>query len=70
MISFVLAIVALILGYAFYSKFVEKVFGIEPDRTLLEQDQFSEPLQELYGDLLHFYGLFLDVFLEGQSMIS
>ena len=33
MISFVLAIVALILGYAFYSKFVEKVFGIEPDRT-------------------------------------
>ena len=33
MISFILAIVALILGYAFYSKFVEKVFGIEPDRT-------------------------------------
>jgi len=33
MISFVLAIIALILGYAFYSKFVEKVFGIEPDRT-------------------------------------
>ena len=33
MISFILAIVALILGYAFYSKFVEKVFGIEPDRV-------------------------------------
>jgi len=32
MISFILSIVALILGYAFYSKFVEKVFGIEPDR--------------------------------------
>ena len=32
MISFILAIVALISGYAFYSKFVEKVFGIEPDR--------------------------------------
>ena len=34
MISFILAIVALILGYAFYSKFVEKVFGIEPDSHL------------------------------------
>ena len=33
MISFVLAIIALVLGYVIYGKFVEKVFGIEPDRT-------------------------------------
>ena len=33
MISFILAIIALILGYVIYGKFVEKVFGIEPDRT-------------------------------------
>ena len=32
MISFILAIVALISGYAFYSMFVEKVVGIDPDR--------------------------------------
>ena len=33
MISFVLAIIALVLGYVVYGKFVEKVFGIEPNRT-------------------------------------
>ena len=32
MISFTLSVIALILGYIFYSKFVEKVFGIEPER--------------------------------------
>jgi len=33
MITFLLSIVALILGYLFYSKFVEKVFGIDTTRT-------------------------------------
>ena len=33
MISFILAIIALILGYVIYGKFVEKVFGIDPKRT-------------------------------------
>ena len=32
MVSFLLSIVALLLGYFFYSKFVEKVFGIEENR--------------------------------------
>ncbi|MDO5089173.1 MAG: carbon starvation protein A [Leptotrichiaceae bacterium] len=32
MISFILSIIALILGYIFYGKIVEKIFGIEPGR--------------------------------------
>ena len=32
MISFILSIVALILGYVIYGKLVEKIFGIEPER--------------------------------------
>ena len=32
MISFVLSIVALILGYLIYGKIVEKIFVIEPNR--------------------------------------
>lgn len=32
MISFVLSIIALILGYVIYGKIVEKIFGIEPER--------------------------------------
>ena len=36
MISFILAIIALILGYVIYGKFVEKVFGIEPEELLLQ----------------------------------
>ncbi len=33
MITFILSIVALILGYVFYGKFVEKRFGIDPEKT-------------------------------------
>ncbi|GHU37187.1 carbon starvation protein CstA [Betaproteobacteria bacterium] len=33
MISFIIGVVALILGYLLYGKFVEKVFGIEPQRA-------------------------------------
>ncbi len=33
MISFILSIVALILGYIFYGKFVERVFGVEDRET-------------------------------------
>ncbi|RRD40699.1 carbon starvation protein A [Leptotrichia sp. OH3620_COT-345] len=32
MISFILSIIALILGYVFYGKLVEKIFGINPQR--------------------------------------
>lgn len=32
MISFILAVIALILGYVFYGKFVEKVFGMDDSR--------------------------------------
>lgn len=32
MISFVASVAALLLGYALYSRFIERVFGIEPDR--------------------------------------
>lgn len=32
MISFILSIVALVLGYALYGKFVEKKFGIDPNK--------------------------------------
>ena len=32
MISFILSIIALILGYVVYGKFIEKVFGIEPEK--------------------------------------
>ncbi|WP_105614065.1 carbon starvation CstA family protein [Vallitalea okinawensis] len=32
MISFILAVIALVLGYVFYGKFVEKVFGMDPNR--------------------------------------
>lgn len=32
MVSFVLSVAALILGYVFYGKHVEKVFGVEPER--------------------------------------
>ena len=32
MISFIIAIVLLVLGYLFYSKFVEKVIGVDPKR--------------------------------------
>ncbi|MCK4344733.1 MAG: carbon starvation protein A, partial [Bacteroidales bacterium] len=33
MITFILSILALILGYFFYSRFVEKVFGADPKKT-------------------------------------
>ena len=33
MITFILSIAALILGYLIYGKFVEKQFGIDPDRV-------------------------------------
>ncbi|MDR3221907.1 MAG: carbon starvation protein A [Candidatus Accumulibacter sp.] len=33
MISFIIGVVALVLGYLLYGKFVEKVFGIEPQRS-------------------------------------
>lgn len=33
MISFILSIIALILGYIIYGKIVENIFGIEPDRV-------------------------------------
>ena len=33
MITFILGITALILGYIFYGKFIEKSFGIEHKRT-------------------------------------
>ena len=89
MFSFVLAIIALILGYVIYGKFVEKVFGIEPDRTPpsiecydgVDYVEVSTPKAFLiqflniagtgpiFGDRLHFCGLFLDVFLEEQFMI-
>ena len=32
MISFILSIIALILGYTIYGKIVEKIFVIEPER--------------------------------------
>jgi len=32
MISFFIAIAALILGYFFYGKFIEKIFIIDPER--------------------------------------
>ena len=32
MISFLISLAALILGYFIYGKFVEKVFGIDPSR--------------------------------------
>jgi len=33
MITFILSILALILGYLFYSKFVERMFGADPNKT-------------------------------------
>ncbi|MDR1423945.1 MAG: carbon starvation protein A [Azoarcus sp.] len=33
MISFIVSVLALLVGYYFYGRFVEKVFGIEPDRA-------------------------------------
>lgn len=33
MISFIVSILALLVGYYFYGRFVEKTFGIEPDRA-------------------------------------
>ncbi|GAA4398444.1 carbon starvation protein A [Nibrella viscosa] len=33
MITFCLSVLALFLGYTFYARFVDRVFGIEPDRT-------------------------------------
>ncbi|PIQ19958.1 MAG: carbon starvation protein A, partial [Cytophagales bacterium CG18_big_fil_WC_8_21_14_2_50_42_9] len=32
MISFCLSIIALIVGYILYAKFVERIFGIKPER--------------------------------------
>lgn len=33
MFSFIISIIALIVGYIIYGKIVEKIFGIEPDRV-------------------------------------
>ena len=33
MITFFCSLMALILGYVFYGKFVEKIFGANPNRT-------------------------------------
>jgi carbon starvation protein CstA len=32
MISFFLSVIALVVGYVFYGKFVERIYGIDPDR--------------------------------------
>jgi carbon starvation protein CstA len=50
MISFIVSIIALILGFLFYSKFVEKIFGsddkIEPPAIRLRDDVDYVPMSE------------------------
>ena len=34
MVTFVIALIALVLGYVFYGKFIERLFGADPNREV------------------------------------
>ena len=34
MVTFVIALIALVLGYVFYGKFIERLFGADPNRDV------------------------------------
>ena len=50
MISFIISIVVLILGYFTYGKFVEKIFGVLCLATLLLIDKMMNKVYSIFGE--------------------